>query len=85
MKQASREHPVYLQVLEEIDAGHYSEVKVGKDRRVRIMTGAAIPEGCDCCIMQEHTDYGDEKAAVYEGVSAWTNFYRGEDFKKKAL
>lgn len=86
VKQASREHPVYLQVLEEIDAGHYSEVKVGKGQAVRIMTGAAIPEGCDCCIMQEHTDYGDEKAAVYEGVSAWTNFcYRGEDFKKGTL
>ena len=46
---ASESHPVQLTVLEEIDAGQYSRVTVEKGQAVRIMTGAAIPKGCDCC------------------------------------
>lgn len=85
VQSASQDNPVFLQVLEEVDAGQYSQVKVGKGQAVRIMTGAAIPKGCDCCIMQEHTDYGEKTAAVYQGVPAWTNFCnQGEDFKKGA-
>ena len=44
---ASESHPVQLTVLEEIDAGQYSRVTVEKGQAVRIMTGAAIPKGCD--------------------------------------
>ena len=55
---ASESHPVQLTVLEEIDAGQYSRVTVEKGQAVRIMTGAAIPKGCDCCVRQEDTDYG---------------------------
>ena len=44
---ASESHPVQLTVLEEIDAGQYSRVTVEKGQAVRIMTGAAIPKGCE--------------------------------------
>ena len=53
---ASKEHPAELKVLEEIDAGQYSNITVEKGQAVRIMTGAAIPKGCDCCVRQEDTD-----------------------------
>lgn len=86
VENAAKENPVLLQVLEEIDAGQYSCVKVEHGQAVRIMTGAAIPDGCDCCIRQEDTDYGETKVAVYKGVSAWKNYcYCGEDYKKDTL
>ena len=57
---ASEKHPAELKVLEEIDAGQYSEITVEKGQAVRIMTGAAVPKGCDCCVRQEDTDYGED-------------------------
>ena len=79
---ASKEHPVQLKVLEEIDAGQYSRITVEKGQAVRIMTGAAIPRGCDCCIRQEDTDYGEDVVKIYSPVKQWQNYcYQGEDFK----
>lgn len=83
---ASRDNPVYLQVVEEVCAGQYPHNKVSAGQAVRIMTGAPIPEGCDCCVYQEHTDYGEKKVAVYEPAEAGENYCcRGEDFKKGTL
>ena len=80
---ASSEHPVKLKVMEEIDAGQYSESVVESGQAVRIMTGAAIPKGCDCCIFQEDTDYGEETVEIYREVKQWDNYcFAGEDFKK---
>ena len=80
---ASSEHPVELKVMEEIDAGQYSERVVESGQAVRIMTGAAIPKGCDCCIFQEDTDYGEETVEIYREVKQWDNYcFAGEDFKK---
>lgn len=83
---ASRERPVYLRVTEEIDAGDYSRRTVQPGTAVRIMTGAAIPPGCDCCVRQEDTDYGEETVAVYQPVRPLENYcFAGEDFKKGDL
>lgn len=80
---ACSEHPVKLKVMEEIDAGQYSERVVEHGQAVRIMTGAAIPKGCDCCIFQEDTDYGEETVEIYREVKQWANYcFAGEDFKK---
>ena len=38
---AAKEHPVRLKVMEEIDAGQYSEREIQQGQAVRIMTGAA--------------------------------------------
>lgn len=79
---ASREHPVRLTVIEEVDAGQASQCRVEQGQAVRIMTGAAIPAGCDCCLRQENTDYGEETVAVYEEMSPHDNYCdRGEDFR----
>lgn len=79
---ASKEYPVQLKVLEEIDAGQYSRITVEKGQAVRIMTGAAIPRGCDCCVRQEDTDYGEDVVKIYSPVKQWQNYcYQGEDFK----
>ena len=80
---ASSEHPVKLKVMEEIDAGQYSEREIMHGQAVRIMTGAAIPKGCDCCIYQEDTDYGEDFVEVYCERNPWDNYcFAGEDFKK---
>ena len=79
---ASESHPVQLTVLEEIDAGQYSRVTVEKGQAVRIMTGAAIPKGCDCCVRQEDTDYGEETVRIFCPTGQWQNYcYQGENFK----
>ena len=80
---ASPEYPVRLKVMEEIDAGQYSERVVEHGQAVRIMTGAAIPKGCDCCIYQERTDYGEDFVEIYTEQKQWDNYcFAGEDFKK---
>ena len=80
---ACSEHPVKLKVMEEIDAGQYSERVVEHGQAVRIMTGAAIPKGCDCCIYQERTDYGEDFVEIYTEQKQWDNYcFAGEDFKK---
>ena len=80
---ASSEHPVKLKVMEEIDAGQYSERVVEHGQAVRIMTGAAIPKGCDCCIYQERTNYGEDFVEIYTEQKQWDNYcFAGEDFKK---
>lgn len=79
---ASREHPVYLKVTASVDAGGYYPGTVLPGQAVRIMTGAPIPEGCDACIRQESTDYGEGTVAIYEPCAPFSNYcYAGEDFK----
>lgn len=80
---ASREHPAKLEVIREIDAGQYSTEEIQKGQAVRIMTGAAIPPGCDCCVRQEDTDYGETQVCIYRPEKPWGNYcFSGEDFKK---
>lgn len=86
LKGSAPKNPVMLTVTEEIDAGQYSEREVKPGQAVRIMTGAAIPPGCDCCIRQEDTDYGEETVAVYCSLKKWDNYcFAGEDFKKGSV
>ena len=59
IKGASKEHPVTLTVIDEVDAGYVSRACVEEGTAVRIMTGAPIPDGADCIVGQEDTDYGE--------------------------
>lgn len=82
---ASREYPVRLMVLDEVDAGYVTEKEVRQGTAVRIMTGASIPEGADCVVRQENTDYGEESVAVYESVGPYENYcFAGEDYRAGA-
>ncbi len=78
---ASREAPATLSVVEEIDAGGWSARHIQPGEAVRIMTGAAIPAGCDCCVRQESTDYGEKTVQIFEAVPPHGNYCdAGEDF-----
>lgn len=82
IKGASREHPAMLKVIDEVTAGHVSEKCVTKKKAIRIMTGAPIPDGADCIVGQEDTDYGEDIVSVYEEIGAYVNYcYEGEDYK----
>lgn len=79
---ASETSPARLKVTREIDAGQYSTEEIKEGQAVRIMTGAAIPPGCDCCVRQEDTDYGEERVNIYRSEKPWGNYcFAGEDFK----
>lgn len=83
---ASRENPIKLKVLEEVDAGGYTTRTIKTGEAVRIMTGAPIPAGCVCCIRQEDTDYGENTVSVYTPSKRFANFcHKGEDFTKGTL
>ena len=80
---ASPTSPVTLTVVGRLCAGDTPlthSVKPGQ--AVRVMTGAAIPPGCDCVIRQEDTDCGQSQVAVCRPLRQHDNFcFRGEDFK----
>lgn len=80
IEKASRDCPAVLHVMGEVDAGGWSDHEVGPGQAVRIMTGAAIPKGADCCIYQEQTDYGEDLVKVYKPCPPHGNYcFRGED------
>ena len=85
-KNADRGHGVVLKVIGLSRAGVPADVVVRPGTAVRIMTGAAIPEGADCVIMQEKTDEGEEWVKVFAQVKAFENYcFAGDDFKKGEL
>lgn len=82
LAEASPENPALLRVVEEIDAGMWPKQPVGAGEAARIMTGAPIPSGADCCVYQEKTDYGEEQVRIYAPCKPYGNFcFQGEDMK----
>lgn len=81
--EAGKETPVKMKVIDEVTAGHVSGKYVESGMAVRIMTGAPIPDGADCVVKQEDTDYGNVCVEIYKPVKAWGNYcFAGEDYKK---
>ncbi len=82
IEDASYGHPVKLTVIDEVTAGYMTEKMVTEGTAVRIMTGAPIPDGADCIVGQEDTDYGEDTAEIYTSLKPWQNYcFQGEDFK----
>lgn len=80
---AGPDHPVKLVVNQEITAGEAPAKPIGPGQAARIMTGAPIPEGADCILRQEDTDYGEEIVTIYRELKAYDNYcHAGEDFRK---
>lgn len=80
---AGPENPVVLRVAYKICAGDRPGRRILPGECVRIMTGAVIPEGADCVIRQEDTDYGENTVQIYKPAVCQQNCCRaGEDFLK---
>ena len=62
VRQASTTQPARLQVVADIPAGIYPDVRLGRGQAVRIMTGAVVPEGADTVVPVEETDFHSRDA-----------------------
>ncbi|WP_333650633.1 molybdopterin molybdotransferase MoeA [Lacrimispora sp.] len=84
---ASVENPKSIRIIDTVYAGDWCRQKVGQGEGVRIMTGAAIPEGADCIIRLEDVEEGScrEKDAIQvdREMAHNQNFcFQGEDVAK---
>lgn len=83
---ASRECPVSLTVNETIYAGDVPTCPVLAGQATRIMTGAMLPQGCDCVLRHEDTDNGFDTVQVYAALRSHDNYCdRGEDYAAGTL
>jgi len=72
-----------ITVSQRIPAGHAPEaLKPGT--AARIFTGANIPEGADCVVMQEHTVFSDDQSSVtFSGEAISKNIMPGQNIRPK--
>lgn len=83
IRMADGSNPVCLKVIDRVCAGEVTDKSVHAGEAIRIMTGAMIPEGADCVVKQEDTDYGVERVKIYTAVDENINCCpAGEDFHK---
>ena len=83
---ASRETPVTLPVVMKLYAGDAPAAALPVGCAARIMTGAPLPEGADCVLMQEQTDGGEDTVQLYAAVKPLQNVvFRGEDVAAGAV
>ena len=80
---ASEEKPIALRVIGEECAGDFFAGQVAPGACVRIMTGGAIPKGCDCVVRQEDVREDGDRIHVSFPSEPYANYcYAGEDIKK---
>jgi len=71
-----------LEITETIGAGKLPSKPVGKNQCAKIMTGAAVPDGCDCVFMLEDSETLDETHVKCTNPNTKKNIcYLGEDYK----
>ncbi len=84
VKDASKENPIDLSVVETIAAGYAPEKKVSPGSAARIMTGAMMPDGADAVVMQEVTEFDGDTVEIFESVDKSENVrFTGESVKVK--
>jgi molybdopterin molybdotransferase len=62
--------PAELRVVGNVPAGESYAGTVGTGEAVRIFTGAPVPEGADCIVIQEDTERRGDLVIVREGAAA---------------
>lgn len=79
----SAENPAVFKIIGEECAGDFFEQAVPEGSALRIMTGGAIPQGCDCVVRQEDVTAAGDVLTVPFSIEPYTNYcYAGEDIKK---
>lgn len=80
---ACADAPVTLFVIEEVPAGAVPTKICTKNTAVKILTGAPIPEGADCVINYERTEFTESTVKIFAPVKAGSNIVRtGEDVRR---
>ena len=77
--EATDERPVHLPVVGEIHAGPTSIRSLEAGTAVRIMTGAALPEGADAVVPFEWTDSGETRVQVRQAPALGQHIRRAGD------
>ncbi|PFJ14241.1 molybdopterin molybdenumtransferase [Bacillus cereus] len=88
--EADRSNPIQFEVIGEIGAGFVFTEEVKAFQAVRIMTGAAIPAGCNAVVMLELTEAFEENEKTYiklkRPFASGDNIsFKGEDVKQNAI
>ena len=79
---ATGDNRISFKVVDHIGAGHVSKITVGKNEAVRIMTGAALPDGADTVVMFEQARELDDTFSVRKTFEKGENVsFKGEDAK----
>jgi molybdopterin molybdotransferase len=80
---ASPKHPVQLEVIEDLPAGFIPRKRVERAKAIRIMTGAAIPEGADTVVPVEESRKEGNFVSIFKATVSRGNIRKtGEDVKK---
>jgi molybdopterin molybdotransferase len=80
IQQADTDKPVSLPVVGEVQAGAPAPHKLSPGTAMKIMTGAALPEGADTVVPYEATDRGSQDVQIGEAGLIGANVRRvGED------
>jgi molybdopterin molybdotransferase len=66
--QASSAHPIVLNVLGTLGAGHQASWTLSPGTAVRIMTGAPIPHGADAVVKREDTEFDAASVSISHPV-----------------
>jgi molybdopterin molybdotransferase len=78
--EASAEHPVQLEVVDDVPAGYRASHPLQPGQAIRIGSGAPLPEGADAIAAEDATDGGMPVVSVREAVLGDSNVRRaGED------
>lgn len=87
LKGADKEAPVSLKVVGCIYAGQDGQAySIGPGEAMRIMTGGPFPQGSNCAVKQEDTDYGEDTVLIYKEHKEYDNYcFQGEDYTKDTL
>jgi len=84
IQKASPNHPIRLEVIEDLPAGSISKKKLESGKAIRIMTGAPVPEGADTVIPVEETKKENGFVLILKPVALGENIRKsGEDVKKE--
>ncbi|MCQ4925663.1 molybdopterin molybdotransferase MoeA [Tissierella carlieri] len=83
IKDASKENPIVLEVIDYVPAGYVSSRKIENGQAIRIMTGAKIPEGADVIIKYEDTEFTDKDVKIFNYLKPNSNIVKmGEDIEE---
>ncbi|QPK94355.1 molybdopterin molybdotransferase MoeA [Actinomyces sp. zg-332] len=73
---ASSTSPVFLEVLDDVNAGDLDPTRIVQGSSVHIASGAPIPSGADAVVPIEFTDHGQARVSVRTTVKSGDNVRR---------
>ncbi len=79
---ATKDSPVTLDVIDVIMAGDVSDKVINSKQAVRIMTGAKVPNGADCIVRYEDTEFNEKYVKIFSHVKTDNIIKLGEDIQK---